>query len=296
MKDISVVIPCYNSPATITHTLDGLLAQPRPLLREIIVVDSSDDGKTPEILARYADRVRVVHLEKKTMPASGRNIGAELASGDTLAFIDADAFPAPDWIEKISEARESGGRVGGGSVLVPDFQKKNRLALAQYFLQFNEFTDAGRTRAVKFVPSVNLFCEKKLFFEIGGFPEIRASEDVLFGLKAGAVTPVSFHPEARVFHIFRTELKAYLRNQKMLGRYILIYRRQHYGGFLYKAWAAIPLLPLFFMAKLGAIASRVWRGKKKDFPAFLSSSPLFLAGLFYWSAGFFQGSLQKETL
>ncbi len=294
---ISVIIPSYNSAATIARTLDSLLAQEKSVSGEIFVIDSSDDGKTPAILSGYEKRgVRVTRLQKKTGPAAGRNLGAGQAGGKVLAFIDSDAYAAPDWTAKIAAAVEGGCRMGGGSLLIPDFQRNKALALAQYFLQFNEFLDTGKRRVKVFVPSVNLFCEKALFDELGGFPDIRASEDVLFGLATGKKTPVYFDPAIKVYHIFREDLGAYLRNQVMLGKYILIYRRKYYGGLLYNGAVPILLLPAFLLLKLVRITARIFMtGKPGEIGRFILSLPLFLLGAWYWAVGFFQGCFDKES-
>jgi len=291
MNEISVVIPSYNSAATVGRTLEGLLSQRACAAKSIIVVDSSDDGRTPAVLSAFEGRgVRVVRLSEKTIPAVGRNLGAQQASGRYLAFIDSDAYPAPDWLEKISEAFAQGCRVGGGSLSLPDFQKRKMIALAQYFLQFNEFLDTGIRRVKTFVPSCNLFCEKALFDDVGGFPEIRASEDVLFGLAAGQRTGVFFEPSIRIYHIFREDLGAYLRNQLMLGKYILIYRRMHCGGWMYRGIVPVLLLPAFVALKFLRIVLRILAtGRPREIGGFLYSLPLFLLGLTYWGAGFFQG-------
>ncbi len=294
---ISVIIPSYNSSATITRTLDSLLSQEKTP-EEILVVDSSDDGKTPSVLSGFEKKgVRVTRLAKKTGPAAGRNIGASQAAGSVLAFIDSDAYAAADWTAKIEEAVSGGCRMGGGSLSIPDFQKNKPLALAQYFLQFNEFLDTGKRRVKVFVPSVNLFCEKALFEELGGFPDIRASEDVLFGLAAGKKTPVWFEPSIKIFHIFREDLGAYLRNQVMLGKYILIYRRKYYNSLLYKGIVPVLLLPAFVLLKLARIVLRiVMTGKPGEIARFLFSLPLFLLGLWYWAAGFFQGCFEADGI
>ena len=210
MHSISVVIPSYNSHATVSRTLKSLLDSPKSLLKEVIVVDSSDDAQTPALLDAFrSEKLRVIHLPVKTPPATARNLGARQASGDILAFLDSDAYAAQDWLEKITAAVEQGCRVGGGSLSLPDFQKSKALALAQYFLQFNEFLDVGKRRVKMFVPSCNLFCERSLFDEVGGFPEIRASEDVLFGLAVAKRAKVFFDPAIKIFHIFREDPGAY---------------------------------------------------------------------------------------
>ena len=113
---VSVVVPSYNSSATISKTLSCLMVQKGGLIDEIIVVDSSDDRKTGKVLSAYeSDGVSVVSLSRKTIPAIARNIGVEKSCGDVVVFIDADAYPAEDWMESILAAYEDGCLVGGGS-------------------------------------------------------------------------------------------------------------------------------------------------------------------------------------
>jgi glycosyltransferase involved in cell wall biosynthesis len=297
-KRISVVVPSYNSWRTIERVVDSLIAQPERYISEILIVDSSDDAKTPAILEKFrSERIRVIRLDKKSIPSIGRNIGAQAAREDILAFIDSDACAVDDWAENILHAVDAGCRIGGGAVLVPDEQKKNALALAQYFLQFNEFLATGSRRPKMFVPSVSLFCERKLFFEIGGFPEIRASEDVLFCIAANKKANVYFDPSIRVRHIFREETDAYLRNQAMLGKYIIIYRREVSKSWMYKGAIPALLLPGFALVKLVRMTYRILDAKGgKEAGAFLYSLPLFLQGFLYWCAGFFRGCFEKRGL
>jgi len=105
---------------------------------EVIIVDSSDDTITRSVLARYTNgKIRTITSGVRVMPAIQRNIGAKSAHGDVLCFIDADAYPADDWVERVLDAYSKGTRVGGGSYLVPPFQRDNKLAVAQYYLEFN---------------------------------------------------------------------------------------------------------------------------------------------------------------
>lgn len=301
MMDVSVVIPSYNSALTITRTVESLLNQTDGPPAEIIVVDSSDDGTTPQLLREIrrnsmtrAPAVHVISLTQPTIPAIGRNIGARDAKGPLLAFIDSDAYAASDWIARIRTAFALGLRVGGGSVLLPPEQRWRMIAVAQYFLQFSEFLDTGARRVKSFVPSVNLFCEKRLFDEIGGFPDIRASEDVLFCRKAATRAPIWFDPAIRVYHVFREDLGAYLRNQRMLGAYTLIDLRQT-GAALFRGALPALLLPAFIGLKLLRIAFRACRTfDAVRMSRFLYSLPLFLPGVTYWSAGFFRAALTGE--
>lgn len=93
----SVVIPNYNNGATLARAIDSVLAQRYPA-HEIIVVDdgSSDDSRT--VAARYGERVRYVYQPNAGVSAA-RNRGAALATGDWLAFLDADDVFLPNRLE-----------------------------------------------------------------------------------------------------------------------------------------------------------------------------------------------------
>jgi hypothetical protein len=179
---------------------------------------------------------------------------------------------------------------------LPPFQKNKVLAVAQFFLQFNEHMKTGTLQVKKYVPSCNLFCERELFEKVGGFPEVRASEDVLFGLKVGKTCAVIFEPAISIYHIFRENLGNYLRNQVMLGKYILIYRRAYYGGWIYSKWPAAVLSPCFVCFKFVKLTLKVLRTAKANLIVpFILSLPFLLLGLIYWGAGFFSACFEKRA-
>ncbi|MFC1645697.1 glycosyltransferase [Candidatus Omnitrophota bacterium] len=293
---ISIIIPSYNSGPTVEYTLKALDSQTRKdLISEIIVVDSSDDEETKRILSGHeSSHIRVVDAGVKVMPAIGRNIGAREAKGEILAFLDADAYPARDWLENVLEACEKGYRVGGGCIDLPDFQKNRPIALAQFYLQFNEYMCSGGDRIKNFVPSCNMFCDRELFQQVGGFPEIRAAEDVLFGLKINKTSQLWFLPKAKVYHIFREDWKGFLKNQKLIGKYVSIYRKKYYDSFIYKGIMPLILFPVFLCIKLFRMILRIFQSGWHHVSKFIVASPVFLIGLSSWSIGFIKGCIIKE--
>ncbi len=296
-KFISVIIPCYNSFDTIEYTLDGLVDQNKDHLLEIIVVDSSEDKKRMnDVIAKYdTSLIKLIDAGIRVMPATGRNMGASRSRGELLVFIDSDAYPAFGWIDNIVDSYNRGYIVAGGGIDIPDFQKNSRIALAQLYLQMNEFLCTGEERSKMFVPSVNLYCEKALFEKVGGFPEIRASEDVLFGLKINEVSTIRFLPQCKVFHIFRENFKQFRSNQELLGKYVSIYRRQYYDKFIYKGIMPVILFPMFMGVKIIRIFSRIMASNRENILLFIRSLPFFVAGLFFWSVGFIKGCYNTEN-
>jgi glycosyltransferase involved in cell wall biosynthesis len=293
MIDVSFIIPSYNSCKTIARTFESIFQQKTfSCIKEIIVVDSSDDRKTRALLDD--SKLKAILLDKKTSPALGRNIGAQNATGNLLCFIDSDVYLDENWLENILEAYNNGCRAGGGSVSIPDFQSKSNLALAQLYLQFNEFLETGEKRQMFMVPACNMFVERELFNKTGGFPNIRASEDVLLCLRLSDLAKVWLVPGARCFHVFRDSLQSYFNNQKILGKHIIIYRRMISPKWYYMGAWPVLLLPAFLIIKMTRIKLRIYKAGWQHYKKFVVSSPLFLAGLFYWSIGFVQGCFSKE--
>jgi len=292
----SVVIPSYNSAKTIEISLKYVLKQTViNRINEIVIVDSSNDGVTKDILNKFKnEKIVILHSGIRVMPAVQRNLGAKRATGEVLLFIDSDAYPAFDWAEKILEAYDSGHSAGGGSYRIPEFQRKNNLAKSQYYLEFNEFIDRGRNRFKKIIPSCNFFCDKKLFFELGGFPEIRASEDCMLSLKINKLGKMIFLPDAIVYHIFREQKEHFFNNQKLLGIYDYRYRKFCYKSFYYNKILVPFLLPAFLFIKFIKINSRIILSGWSHLSNYVKSFPLFLKGLLYWGGGFLRASKEKS--
>jgi len=299
LTQASVIIPSYNSIKTIPFTLARLLQQTAlPQLLEIIVVDSSDDLETKAFLdSQTNDRIKVMTSGSRVMPAIQRNIGARAARGALFVFIDSDAYPADNWLEIILQAYQKGWKAGGGSYMLPPEQLNNPVTVAQYFLEFSEFIPFGKERRKDLLPSCNLYCDAELFRQVKGFPNIRASEDSLFGRKVSRITPMTFLPDARVYHIFRQNKKHYLDNQLLLGKYIYVYHRLHSGAFYYEKPYLFLLLPVFLAFKSARIFIRTCLlGDLRLFLRFLTSIHFFVKGLSKWTKGFIEGSSEYDKI
>ncbi len=93
---VSVVIPSYNSARFIGPTLDSVLAQTWPSL-EVIVVDDGSTDDTAAALQPYLDRIVYVRKPNGGL-ASARNAGMARATGDLVAWLDADDLWIPEKI------------------------------------------------------------------------------------------------------------------------------------------------------------------------------------------------------
>ena len=97
----SVVIPAYNSAATLARAIESVRAQSWPA-HEIIVVDDGSHDDTAEVARQFGPAVRLIQQSNRGVSVA-RNAGAAAASGDWLAFLDADDWYASDRIRLHAE-------------------------------------------------------------------------------------------------------------------------------------------------------------------------------------------------
>lgn len=95
---VSVIIPAYRAEATIERALRSVYAQSTPP-DEIIVVDDGSPDDTAALVEREFPSVRVLR-QANAGPAPARNAGAAAASGEWLAFLDADDTWLPGKLER----------------------------------------------------------------------------------------------------------------------------------------------------------------------------------------------------
>lgn len=97
---VSCIVPVYNGERFLAEALDSVIAQSLPAFEIIVIDDGSTDG-TPDVIAGYENRVRSQRQENAG-PAAARNAGLHLASGELIAFLDADDLWHPEKLARQS--------------------------------------------------------------------------------------------------------------------------------------------------------------------------------------------------
>lgn len=179
MSRVSIVIPMFNEARHIGRTLLAAqaAAHQAQLECELIVVDNGSDDHGPRIANELGARVLIVpgvHI------GALRNRGAAIASGEWLAFIDADIEMPADWLKLLVEMEGRQGDVLGLDLDTP----RQAPWFAQAWQHRSQRPGARPLHRVQWLPSANLLMRRTWFEQVGGFDEsLRTGEDKDFSLR-----------------------------------------------------------------------------------------------------------------
>lgn len=98
MSSVSVIIPACNAESCLSTAVDSVLSQSLTA-HEIIVVNDGSTDDTVGVARSYGDRIIYADQENLGQGAA-RNHGLRIATGDYIAFLDADDFWLPKFLEK----------------------------------------------------------------------------------------------------------------------------------------------------------------------------------------------------
>lgn len=100
MPRISVVIPLYNKEKYLRRAVESALSQ-EPAVHEVIVVDDGSTDNGPAHLASLGDdRLRLIRQPNGGV-SRARNTGIEAATGEFIAFLDADDAWLPGFVDEL---------------------------------------------------------------------------------------------------------------------------------------------------------------------------------------------------
>lgn len=98
---ITALIDTYNHERFIGEAIESVLAQDFPATAmEIVVVDDGSTDSTPQVAARYADRIRYIRKENGGQ-ASALNVGFAEARGEIVSLLDGDDVWLPQKVRRV---------------------------------------------------------------------------------------------------------------------------------------------------------------------------------------------------
>lgn len=220
------MVPVLDGERTIGDCIDSLLHLRYPAERvELLVVDNGSRDGTAGVLRRYGERL--VRLDEPTRgPAAARNAGLRSATGEVVAFTDADCRVDPDWLAELVAPLED-ARVGiaGGTI--------RALPPANDIERFGEAIHDHRQAIEVFEPpyaiTMSWASRRAVLEEVGGFDtRFRRCEDVDLSYRiVQAGYTLAFVPKALVYHRNEAHLPGLFREGFEHGFHGVLALKQH---------------------------------------------------------------------
>ena len=195
MPFFSVIIPLFNKEKFIEATIKSVLNQTSIDFEILIVNDGSTDNSS-ELIKGFDDpRIRYFYKENEGV-SSARNIGIKNAKAKFIAFLDADDYWYPDFLEEMFKNIQSYPEQKVFSAAIEIETSKKVIPASYSILKTNDceivnyFTASYKETAIW--TSCAVF-HKSIFNEIGTFDfEIKSGQDTDMWIRIGMNYPVVF--------------------------------------------------------------------------------------------------------
>jgi glycosyltransferase involved in cell wall biosynthesis len=215
---VSVVVAAYNEAEVLAECLDSLLAQTMDAM-EVLVVDDGSTDRTVEVATSRG--VPVKSLEHRGA-ARARNIGASMARGRVIVFVDADLRLAPDCIERLAAPILSGDEL---ATYTRDIGVANADDLWGACWSLNRGLAPG-TYMPPGLPDrwANARAVDRIaFLRVGGYDDVGYGEDMTLAPKLGVLALAV--PGALMWHHNPDSLREVWQNARWVGRGVRIRER-----------------------------------------------------------------------
>jgi glycosyltransferase involved in cell wall biosynthesis len=205
MPFFSVIIPLYNKEKFIEDTMKSILGQTFGDFEILIVNDGSTDNSGEKIQQFTDERIR--YFKKENEGAStARNYGIEKATGTYIAFIDADDYWYPDFLQQVFEniGKFPGEKVFSAAI---EIEMPGKCIPAEYSIvktdesQVVDYFEASSKMSVIWTSGAAF--HKSVFEKAGNFDTtIRSGQDTDLWIRIGMMYKVVFCPKilARYTH------------------------------------------------------------------------------------------------
>lgn len=228
---VSLVIPVRDEEATVDSLLASIGAQTQPV-DEVIFVDSASSDRTVARLREASlgnTPIRIIESGAGS-PGKGRNIGIAAATNEWVALTDAGIKLEPRWLEELVEVVLSNPDVdvvyGNYEPVVDTFFERNA---ALVYVPAKQERAGAKMRG----PSIaSCLIRREVWQAVGGFPDLRAAEDLMFMEQVERRFKIGWAPRATVWWQLRPSLLSTFRKFVLYSRHNVIAGRQkywHYG-------------------------------------------------------------------
>ncbi len=217
--EVSVVMPVGSVDPTLESALDHLDAQIVSFEWELVLALNTKDPVARRLLEGLVDAhafdARIIDASDVRSASHARNVGANHARGEKLAFCDGDDQAEPDWLQQLIDALEPGTAIGGHlgeeELVVPGQENWRPPATPGNLPAF---------LGADYLVSANMALWAEDFAAVGGFDcDLIRGEDIDFSwrlIESGI--ELRYEPTAVMHYRHRAGLRSLLQQHYLYGR------------------------------------------------------------------------------
>jgi GT2 family glycosyltransferase len=214
---VSVVVCAYNAERTMDQCLASLAVLNYPDYEVIVVNDGSRD-RTLEI-AESHEYCRIISQPNEGLSVA-RNVGAETATGEIVAYTDSDCVADPDWLTYLVAKMETSNLSACGGPNFPPLED-DLVAAAVAVAPGGPTHVLISDEVAEHIAGCNMAFRRDVLLRLGGFdPIYRAAGDdvdICWRFQDAGYT-IGFSPAAVVWHFRRNTVTTYCAQQRGYGK------------------------------------------------------------------------------
>jgi glycosyltransferase involved in cell wall biosynthesis len=175
MTTVSVIIPAFNASAFIIEAIESVVCQTLDGV-EIIVVDDGSSDETVSLVRTFGKAIKLI-TQSNRGASEARNRGVREASGEFVAFLDADDLWEPN---KLSRQMAAVGR--GDGICYTDRVNFGQLGALSELQSDGVLQPSGNVYRdlllCNFITTSSVLMRRQLFLDLGGFNKcLRVAHD-----------------------------------------------------------------------------------------------------------------------
>lgn len=219
--NMSVVIPTRNRPGSLSLCLDSLEKQVVPPYEVIVVIDGKPTDEVHQVIGNFRNKLSIIQITNhRGGEHLSRDIGADTATGEVVAYIDDDVILVPEWSAEIikgyQENKDAAG-VGGRVINVTSFPKP---WIWRAYLIVTQFLFRRKMGKISFVglPYARLYlpCDRLIEVDFLQFGNMSLRRQILASHKFEKLTYFSDEPALGI-QLTRKEKRKLIYNSRAIA-------------------------------------------------------------------------------
>jgi len=224
---VSIIMPCFNREAFIAEAIESVLGQTFRDF-ELVVVDDGSTDRSAEVIDGYRGRIRVIRQQNRGV-STARNVGIRESHGEFIAFLDADDYWDPTFLEHMVDGMadprtaivycgwQNVGAAEGKPFVPPDYETPEKM---HHLLRFASLW-----------PIHGILIRRSMMPEGLPFnPSYPACEDYDLWLRIASFHRIQLVPAVLAYYRKHAEVHA-TSDQARVARYNLLVKRRFLSEF-----------------------------------------------------------------